>query len=158
MTFSLVMSLSSLRTPGLAPVHSFEAAETTMDSSGTLGLLLVPSFEPPKPGCLLLVFLLSFRACIMFVASYSAGVGDGAPLSFVFKVAASGSLEIMLSSADSVTLFLTTLLLAVFFLAGYGSGSDSSDTSTVLESHQQPSCPLNLFLCYSWVESDLLNI
>nr|GEX07266.1 reverse transcriptase domain-containing protein [Tanacetum cinerariifolium] len=40
-----------------------------------------------------------------------------------------GSSEIMLSSADSVTYFLITLLLAVFFLACSGLGSDSSDTS-----------------------------
>ncbi|GKG22987.1 hypothetical protein Tco_0388290, partial [Tanacetum coccineum] len=42
--------------------------------------------------------------------------------------AASGSSEIMLSSTDNVTFFLTLLLLEVFFLEG--SGLDSSDITT----------------------------
>ncbi|GJU88619.1 hypothetical protein Tco_1301042 [Tanacetum coccineum] len=45
------------------------------DSSSTVppSMLPVPSFEPPVPGCLLLIFLLSLRAFIMSAASCSAG-------------------------------------------------------------------------------------
>ncbi|GKE87782.1 ribonuclease H-like domain-containing protein, partial [Tanacetum coccineum] len=64
-----------------------EVAKTTVDSLGTPGFLPVPSFESPVHGCLLLVFLLSLRACIMSTASCSAGVKDGASLSLVFEVA-----------------------------------------------------------------------
>ncbi|GJR30102.1 hypothetical protein Tco_1106334 [Tanacetum coccineum] len=62
------------RTPGLDPVPSLEALEMTVDSSGTPSMLPVPSFEPPVPGYLLLIFLLSLRAFIMSAASCSAGV------------------------------------------------------------------------------------
>ncbi|GJS12584.1 hypothetical protein Tco_0407056 [Tanacetum coccineum] len=70
----LRMSFSSSRTPGLDPVPSLEALETTVDSSGTPSMLLVLSFEPLVLGYLLLIFLLSLRAFIMLAASCSTGV------------------------------------------------------------------------------------
>ncbi|GJU32699.1 retrovirus-related pol polyprotein from transposon TNT 1-94 [Tanacetum coccineum] len=68
----------SSRTPGLAPVPSLEVVEMTVDLSRTLSLLPVPSYEP-------------------LVLGYLA-----------ISKAASGSSELMLSSVDSVTFFLTT--------------------------------------------------
>nr|GEZ02728.1 hypothetical protein [Tanacetum cinerariifolium] len=68
-------------------VETDRVVETTIDSSGTPGIVPVPSLEPPIPGCLLLVFLLSLRACIMSVASFLAGVKDCTHLSLGFEVA-----------------------------------------------------------------------
>nr|GFD09068.1 hypothetical protein [Tanacetum cinerariifolium] len=45
MTFSSVMSFSSSRTPGLAPVPFLEVAEMTVDSSGTPGIAPVLLLE-----------------------------------------------------------------------------------------------------------------
>ncbi|GJY90312.1 hypothetical protein Tco_0505508 [Tanacetum coccineum] len=77
------ISFSSSGTPGLDPVPSLEALEMTVDSSRTPSMLLVPSFEPPVPGYLLLIFLLSLRAFIMSAASCLAGVRVSIPLSFL---------------------------------------------------------------------------
>nr|GEW58149.1 hypothetical protein [Tanacetum cinerariifolium] len=60
-TFSSVMSLSSLGTHGLAPVPLFEVAETTVDSLGTPGLLPVPLFEPSVSSACLFTFLESLH-------------------------------------------------------------------------------------------------
>ncbi|GJX14154.1 hypothetical protein Tco_0205912, partial [Tanacetum coccineum] len=70
----IVLGSQKLREPGLDPVPSIEALEMTVDSSGTPSMLPVPSFEPPVPGYLLLIFLLSLRAFIMSAASCSAGI------------------------------------------------------------------------------------
>nr|GEW10059.1 ribonuclease H-like domain-containing protein [Tanacetum cinerariifolium] len=51
----------------LPVVRSLEVAEMTVDSSETPGILLVLALEPLVPGCLLLVFLLSLRACMEYL-------------------------------------------------------------------------------------------
>ncbi|GJR76041.1 hypothetical protein Tco_0088406 [Tanacetum coccineum] len=77
---------SSLMTMINTSVPSSEVAKKTVDSSGTPGTIPVPLLEPLVPGCHLLVFFLSLRACIMFTASFSSGVKDCTPLSLGFKV------------------------------------------------------------------------
>nr|GFB83306.1 hypothetical protein [Tanacetum cinerariifolium] len=147
LSISSVIFFSSSRTLGLVPVPSLEVAKTIVDSSGTLGIIPVPLLKPLVPGYLLLVFLLSIRACIMSAASCSAGVKDSwtyfdAASSYSSSSASANLIDlpnskamfrsrIMLSSAKIVTFFLTTLQLAVFFLTGLSSGLDSLDTSTV---------------------------
>ncbi|GKB38959.1 hypothetical protein Tco_0883901 [Tanacetum coccineum] len=75
-----------LKNPGLDPVPSLEALETTMDSSGTPSMLPVPSFEPPVLGCLLLIFLLSLRAFIMSAARLSSLCGLGFRFSICIRL------------------------------------------------------------------------
>ncbi|GJR27335.1 hypothetical protein Tco_1103567 [Tanacetum coccineum] len=77
-----------------------------VDSSGTPCIVPFPSLDPPVPGCLLLVFLLSLRAYIMSIASCSSGVRDGTPLSFLggSEVTLPDFLLLVGSRTDSVTI------------------------------------------------------
>ncbi|GKE21098.1 hypothetical protein Tco_1432610, partial [Tanacetum coccineum] len=108
-------TFSSSETPGLVQVPSLELAKTNVDSSGTPGILPVPSLEPPVPGYLLLVFLFSFRAFIVSAASSSSSAASVKLIDLPSSKVTSGS-GMILSAAEIVTFFLTTLLLAVSFL------------------------------------------